>query len=969
MRTEYLFTFFFAICSTFNIQAQNDKNDRTIYGAVENKLTREPCYNGTVDLLRPDSSLIASCKAYKNSWDGKPVAGYHFENLASGEYILRYTFDNFQTLYRPITLQFSKREFVRSVGYARLDRKPKEIKLKGATVSATRIKIYTKNDTLIYNADAFQLSEGSMLDALIRQLPGAELRDNGQILVNGRVVESLLLNGEDFIQADRSIMLQNLPSYMVKDVKVYERAQGRLDRFMNSEDAPKEMVMDVHLKRQYSIGWIANAEGGLGTENRFMGRVFALRFTPHSRITLLGNVNNVNDTRTPGETDSWTPDLLEGGRRTDQIALMDYMVNDVKKKFYVNGWARFDNTLANNEFRRNRENFLSSGNTFERTQSHSREEWLRLFTTHEWNLFAGSNFLKLSPTLSYSLDRNNGTTTGGTFLEDPRYQNNSNLLDSLYNPQSGALIRRILLNRSHQRSNYKYEKLDANANLLYTHIFHVSDDRFEAGMTGYYSNQDEYRLRRYRLDYPLDGTKPVDFRNEYDKSRPERANAWNGVLRYRYHATNELTLTPSYTYTHRYKLERRSLYRIDQLDGWGEDTETEFGELPSTTDWKLQTLDERNSFESQTKQEVHDINLMAHWKKQNKKNKQEINVNLPLEFVRHTLDYRRDGDRWTPSRNATFFKPNIQYNYTSKDYRTFVKALYSLNASMPAMLRLVDFRDELNPLNITMGNPDLKNTHTHKAEINYQRRTPKKQRYFNAGLSASVIQEAIAMGYTYNHTTGVRTSRPENVNGNWNLNGQIGYNTPLDKNKRWTLSTQTSAEYSHNVDLYATEDQEKSGRSSIGWTFLSEELKADYSFRRLTIGAKVKATWGHADGSRTDFETINTGDMIYALRGQLQLPWNIKLGTDLNLYSRRGYNDRAMNTDDFVWNARISKSLMQGNLVIMADGFDILHNLSNVTRTLNAQGRTETYRNVLPRYVMFHAIYRLNLKPKKKPGE
>ena len=94
-----------------------------------------------------------------------------------------------------------------------MKRAPREVKLDEAVVKATKVKFYLRGDTVVHNADAFQLEEGSMLDALISQLPGAELKDDGRILVNGKQVESLLLNGEDFFRKDRSVMLENLPSY------------------------------------------------------------------------------------------------------------------------------------------------------------------------------------------------------------------------------------------------------------------------------------------------------------------------------------------------------------------------------------------------------------------------------------------------------------------------------------------------------------------------------------------------------------------------------------------------------------------------------------------------------------------------------------------------------------------------------------------------------------------------------------
>ncbi len=95
------------------------------------------------------------------------------------------------------------------------------------TVTASKVKFYMNNDTLVYNADAFQLAKGSMLDALIKQLPGVELRDGGQIYVNGKYVESLLLNGKDFFKGDKRIMLNNLGAYTVKNVAVYDRLGER----------------------------------------------------------------------------------------------------------------------------------------------------------------------------------------------------------------------------------------------------------------------------------------------------------------------------------------------------------------------------------------------------------------------------------------------------------------------------------------------------------------------------------------------------------------------------------------------------------------------------------------------------------------------------------------------------------------------------------------------------------------------
>ena len=110
-----------------------------------------------------------------------------------------------------------KRETGRTIPTVFLERAPKE--LDELTVTATKIKFYNRGDTIVYNADAFELAEGSMLDALIAQLPGVELKEGGQILVNGEQVESLLLNGREFFDKNNELMLENISAYTVKNVE------------------------------------------------------------------------------------------------------------------------------------------------------------------------------------------------------------------------------------------------------------------------------------------------------------------------------------------------------------------------------------------------------------------------------------------------------------------------------------------------------------------------------------------------------------------------------------------------------------------------------------------------------------------------------------------------------------------------------------------------------------------------------
>ena len=164
---------------------------------------------------------------------------------------------------------------------------------------------------------------------------------------------------------------------------------------------------------------------------------------------------------------------------------------------------------------------------------------------------------------------------------------------------------------------------------------------------------------------------------------------------------------------------------------------------------------------------------------------------------------------------------------------------------------------------------------------------------------------------------------------------------------------------------WATGDR-GSGRSSVRNLGITENLSGTYRFKNANLSAHAQATWAYATSPRADFATMSSVDFQYGIKTTIHLPWDLEIATDLTMYSRRGYDDVSMNTDDLVWNLRLSKSMLpKRNLVLSLDGFDILGQLSNVRRVVNSQGRTETWYNTVPRYFMARIAYRLNIAPKK----
>ena len=197
-----------------------------------------------------------------------------------------------------------------------------------------------------------------MLDALVKQLPGVELKEGGRIYHNGKFVQNLLLNGKDFFRGHQELMLENLPSYTVKEIKVYDK-YGRQSE-LSGEQLPfdKEYVMDVQLKREYSIGWLVNADAGAGTNDRYLARLFAMRHTDHSKIAIIGNVNNLNDEETPGETKAWkAPIGTFTGRKARKMIGVDYDIEQRDKIWYLVGDAELSFTDLDQRDKTERTNY------------------------------------------------------------------------------------------------------------------------------------------------------------------------------------------------------------------------------------------------------------------------------------------------------------------------------------------------------------------------------------------------------------------------------------------------------------------------------------------------------------------------------------------------------------------------------------------------------------------------------------
>lgn len=505
-----------------NLQQQQEKKKKEhkveIYGDVKDSFT-QAFLKAFVTVMDKDSNVIDTMTT--SGWEKHLF--YHTQVPARpATYIVKAECEGYETNSINHTIKYIARN--KSFLFPSLLLKKKfnqDVALDDVVVTGTKVKLAYRGDTLVFNASAFNVPDGSMLDALIRQMPGAELKSNGDIYVNGKKIDYLLLNGKDFFKGKNQVMLDNLPYYTVKELKVYDRSSEK-SRLMGKEMEKKDYVMDVALKREYSRGYIANMEAAGGSEDRYLARLFGLYYTDNSRISVFGNLNNINETRRPGSQGDWSPSNSPQGQKTTRQVGVDFNASSKSQMIREQGNVTFAWDNTHDLTHSSQENFASTGNIFGRSISDSRSD------NHSFNLYNtfqvdGKLGVWLDTRIDYSDRKTSSTNRSATYSANPeRWGDIRQTIDSTFAQNVSGSLHDIITNRSLYQSRSKVHAFTGSQTALVWYKLPWGD-RIELDLNGSYaSSKPNESFSLNRNEYFKTGEK--DLRNYYNDSRSNRYN-------------------------------------------------------------------------------------------------------------------------------------------------------------------------------------------------------------------------------------------------------------------------------------------------------------------------------------------------------------------------------------------------------------------------------------------------------------
>ena len=935
----------------------------TIHGRIVDSFTNLPISNVKLTLLSADSTVIDTCRTF--IWNDKAVHPdsyfYMQKNLSEGKYIFKIEHPDYFTTFVDKELLFKSRNTsidMQDIPIKRKGMENKEHMLGEIVVKSTKIKMVMKGDTIIYNADAFNLPQGSMLDALIRQLPGATLNSNGEIFINGRKLDYLTLNGKDFFKGNNKQLIENLPNYIVKNLKVFEKSTDR-SQAMGVDIDKKDYIMDISLKKKYEKTFIANFDIAGGTNSRYATKAFGLYFTPRLQLSIFSNINNVNEDRKPGEKGDWDPTKLPNGQVIQRTVGLNAAVSNEKNTLENNMSTSFTWRDTHNISQMIAESFLTGGNNFNRSISDVKSK--NFIYDFQNNLKISTPiFLKSTISLSYNKFDNWGTVRSARFNADPSTIGSTEaILDTIFSSSRNRLVNDFGVNRLSSKTYGFGHSLTTFANVnAYKQL--PSGDRISALIEGDYLNTTNSMFNNYQLKY-LKNNAINDYRNRYDNT-PSYSYSYRLGPQYTFVMPNGFRLFTGYQYQQKGSYRNNQKYRLDKLYKWQEENH-DLGSLPSSRDSLLLALDANNSYKGFYISKQNSVSLGFGCSKSKNHNSVFFNTNVSVGYKSEKLDYR----------NSLLNTSAKQYNWVAglSLNMGFTINKYSFYGTMTSKMETPDLyskitrSDNSNPLAISLGNPNLKNSRKTNVSLTFSDNNNRRFKLPMAFINININQNAVANGFTYNPTTGVYTYKPQNVKGNWY--GNIGlYDTfPLDNKNNFTLVNAIVYSYNHNVDFTGVIGQAESVLSKVNNHWLEDNLSLNYQKGGLTCSLVGEMKWRYANSRRENFSTIRTLDFNYGMLGSYKFKFGLETGMDLKMFSRRGYSDPLINANDLICNVYISKSFLKGKLAAKLEGYDIFHQLKSISYEINGQGRTETRFNAIPNYLMLHLIYKMNISGKK----
>lgn len=894
----------------FSPMAFAQQSGVNVTGSVVEQGSDTPIEQATVRLLNvKDSAMVRGVVSARNG-------SFTLKNVKKGSYLLHITFIGYDPLYQPLQITGKKNP----VNVGKLELSDGAIELGEAVVIGKAPEVTVRNDTVEYNADSYKVTEGSVLEDLLKKMPGVEVDSEGKITVNGKEVKKVMVDGKEFFSDDPKVASKNLPAKMIDKLQVLDK-KSDMAQMTGFDDGEEETVINLTVKPGMKQGWFGNAYGGYGSKDRYEGNAMVNRFVNNDQITFMGGANNTNNMGFSDLASTMFSGMGGGGGRRGGFgagsgitssgnAGLNFSKEFKPDKLTLGGNTRYSHSDNDARSKSDRQNILpgdSSSYDNSEAMSRTKSDNFGVDFRLEWKPDTMTQLI-FRPSFSFSHSMNDNFRDATT-LDNERDTVNTNK-SSNYSESNGYNL---------------------NASIDFSRKLNNKGRVFSATLSG--GNSDSYSDGMNRSDIvyfnQTDALKNsiIDQRSRYD----------NKGFNYRAYVSWVEPIGHNNFIQATYSISQRKQEALKNV--YNQDADGIYNVLDSAYSQSY-----RNNFISQR--------ASLSFKSQRAKFNYTIGLNLDPSYS-SSENFVGDTTLSKITRKVVNLSPMAQFNYMF-DKRTNLRIMYNGRTSQPSMTQLQPVADISDPTNITIGNPDLNPRYTNNVFIRFQQFTPEKQRAFMIMANGSYIINDIVSYTSYNQETGVKTTTYKNVNGNYSGNVRMMLNTPL-KNKKFSINSMTMASFA-NSNGYINEEK-NTNRNLI----LSERGGIDFRSSYLDLGVNGNIRYNATSNSLQKENNQNTFNYGAGGYTTIYLPLNFKIESDVNWSTNSGYGD-GFKQNEVLWNASASKSFLKNNQgTLRFKIYDILQQRSNISRSVTASYIQDSEYNTLGSYFMVHFIYRFSI--------
>lgn len=795
--------------------------------------------------------------------------------------------------------------------------------------------IRIKKDTLEFNASSFKVRPDANVEALLKQLPGVEIDEEGKITVNGKEVNNILVNGKPFFGKDGKIATQNLPAEIIDKIQVSD-TKTKKEELSGQDATSNEKTINLTIQEDKNKGQFGKATAGYGTDDRYESSLLFNHFKDTQKISVLASSNNINST---GFSMDEIFDNMGGGRnrsvyysdngsfgingmqfggnsgitKSNMIG-MNYADEWANKKINPNGSYYFTNAESTNKNRTNRINLLPTGNTNTLAASETKtiSDGHNLAMDFEIKLDSTAT-LYISPGFTKSNVKNRNTGFDATFDETGTTLN-ENTSDNSSERENNTFKNKINFYKEFKKKGRGISATIENENSTNTSDLYTKTSTrfFQSGNLA--DDRDQFRN---------DDSKKDKIEVELGYSEPLR---------------DSLVFNFETVYSYEKSRDNRITYDFDNTFN----SYSNFNGLLSN--------DITSSISS--------VRPMVGISISKKKFRGSISMGTEIINFNNQSYYLSNKTRV----NKKYMYPKMNgYVSIPLGKSKSIYSYYSYSIDLPSANQILPFENLSNPLNTIIGNADLKPSESYSLYFNFNNYDYPTRSGFYAYAGGKYNRNQITASTTYNSDFKATTTY-QNVDEAYNYYVGFSLNKSVKKEKRtlkYGLGMQVGYDYNQgltNAALFESKGLRLSPRANITWSI--EDL--------ITINPTYRYT--HISNDYSNYVIDNTKSFQHNAKLEITTYWpkKVVLGSDF------GYNYNSNIADGFqkdfyLWNLSLGYNFYHDKLLAKVKIYDVLNQNVSAVRTITPTAITDAENTVLQQYAIFSLTYKLgNFGAKKK---